>query len=143
MHFQDANHETEREKRFAEIERQQKRSLLKTKIWLFGGLALIVALFVGFFINDTIAAAQPGMYDGFAKCLKEKGAVMYGAIEWCEYTKAQAKMFGNSFKHVDYRNYEKLSGIRKTPTWMIGGERYEGVQSFERLSSLTGCKIDN
>ena len=142
MHQLNANGAEDREKRFEEIGLRQKRSRLKTKIWLFGGLALLAALLIGVFINDTIAAAQPGRYDSFTKCLTEKGAVMYGAIEWCEYTKAQAKMFGNSFKYIEYRNYEKLPGIRRTPTWEINGERHEGVQSFERLSSLTGCKID-
>jgi hypothetical protein len=82
----------------------------------------------------------PGQYDGFAKCLTGNGVVMYGAIEWCSYTKAQANMFGKSFKFVDYRDHTELDGIQKTPTWVIKGERYPGVQGFDRLAALTGCE---
>ncbi len=80
---------------------------------------------------------SPGKYDDFAKCLTEKGAVMYGE-DWCKYTNAQKGMFGKSFKYI---NYQVKENLRKRPTWVIDGESYETVQSFERLAALTGCKI--
>ncbi|MBI4447848.1 hypothetical protein HY643_02615 [Candidatus Woesearchaeota archaeon] len=80
---------------------------------------------------------SPGKYDDFAKCLTEKGAVMYGE-NWCKYTQAQKGMFGRSFKYV---NYVQKTGLRLRPTWVINGETYETVQSFEKLSELTGCKF--
>jgi len=30
-------------------------------------------------------------------------------------------------------------GIARIPTWIINGEKYEGVQSIEKLKELTGC----
>ena len=81
----------------------------------------------------------PGKYDGFAKCLTDKGAIMYGAILTCKYTQGQAAMFGKSFKYVNYKEATELPGIRTTPTWIINGKRYEKVQSFDYLASLTGC----
>ena len=78
---------------------------------------------------------SPGKYDDFAKCLTEKGAVMYGE-DWCKYTNAQKAMFGRSFKYI---NYEQKPDLRKRPTWVIDGKTYETVQSFQRLSELTGC----
>ena len=30
-------------------------------------------------------------------------------------------------------------GITHVPTWIINGEKYEGVQSIEKLKELTGC----
>ena len=30
-------------------------------------------------------------------------------------------------------------GITRIPTWIINGEKYEGVQSIEKLKELTGC----
>ena len=30
-------------------------------------------------------------------------------------------------------------GINRIPTWIINGEKYEGVQSIEKLKELTGC----
>jgi len=85
--------------------------------------------------------ALPGPYDNFAKCLSDKGAVMYGAISWCKYTQGQAAMFGKSFKYVNYHDESELEGIKTRPTWVINGKRYETVQSFQTLSSITNCKI--
>jgi hypothetical protein len=109
----------------------RKRKLL----WAFGSLAVIIIIIAG------VAFAMPGKLDKFATCLTDKGAVMYGAIEWCHYTQDQAGMFGKSFKLVNYQDYRDLPGIKKTPTWQINGALYENVQSLERLSALTGCPL--
>ena len=66
---------------------------------------------------------------------------MYGA-DGCMYSQAQRTMFGKSFKYLDYEDYTKGPSIKITPTWIINGERYERVQSFERLSALTDCKFN-
>ena len=102
--------------------------------YVIGTVSLVVLVGLGVFF-----VASPGKYDRFAQCLKEKGAVMYGAIDWCSYTKSQANMFGKSFKYVEYRDYSELEGIGKTPTWVFEGEWLAGVQSFERLAAVTGC----
>jgi hypothetical protein len=109
-----------------------------------GGGTLIIILTVVFVVNARVAAQQPGMYDSFAQCLTEKGVVVYGALATCKYTQAQANMFGNSFKYLDYRDYREYEGLPRitiTPTWLIDDQRYERVQSFERLSALTGCPV--
>ncbi len=85
-------------------------------------------------------ANKPGLLDDFAKCLTEKGAIMYGA-PLCKYTAAQKAMFGNSFKHVDYRDFTKDPNVEITPTWLINGAYYQNVQTFDRLSALTGCPL--
>ncbi len=106
----------------------------------------IIASVVGVIILSIIAysvysISKPGPYDSFTKCLTEKGAVMYGALGWCKFTQAQRAMFGKSFKYVNYHEFQDLQGIKKTPTWVINGQWYENVQSFDKLSALTGCKI--
>lgn len=100
---------------------------------------LVIAAVCFFLFAALIAYLQfsPGKYDSFAKCLTEKGAVMYGE-DWCQYTNAQKGMFGKSFKYIDY---EVREGLNVRPTWVIDGKTYETVQSFERLSALTGCEI--
>ena len=61
--------------------------------------------------------------DAFAKCLTEKGLVMYGA-EWCENCKIQEEAFGESFKYIKYvecPENTKLcldAGIQGYPTWI-------------------------
>lgn len=106
----------------------------------------IVLSIIGIFIiaiaaYSVISYNKPGQYDGFAKCLAEKGAVMYGALGWCKYTQGQKAMFGRSFKYLNYKEFTELPGIKKTPTWVINGKWYENTQSFDKLSEITGCRI--
>ena len=112
----------------------------KRKKHLTIGISIVVVLLL---VGSLVYAfrLRPGKWDDFAKCLTEKGAVMYGAIDWCQYTKQQVGMFGRSFKHVNYKDFPELPGIKKTPTWVYAGEWYDGVQSFERLAAVTGCSF--
>lgn len=105
-----------------------------------------IAAVVGIIILATAAYSvysinKPSPYDNFAKCLTEKGAVMYGAMDWCKFTQAQKGMFGKSFNYINYHEFQDLPGIKKTPTWVVNGAWHENVQSFEKLSALTGCKL--
>ena len=90
--------------------------------------------------------SSPGEYDDFAKCLTENNATMYGT-EWCSHCKAQKALFGKSFKYVNYVDCDKYdteclkAGINGYPTWKINEKDYQGEQSLERLSALTGCSI--
>lgn len=119
-----------REERFAK--EREKKAKKKKKI-VVGSIVvlLLFASIVAFYF------LTPGQYDSFAKCLTEKGAVMYGE-DWCQYTNAQKNMFGKSFKYI---NYQVKKGLSKRPTWVIDGKSYETVQSFQRLSALTGCEM--
>ncbi len=109
-----------------------KKSKKKFKVI---AITAVLLLILGSWI--VYSSLSPGKYDEFAKCLTEKGAVMYGE-DWCKYTNAQKGMFGKSFKYI---NYQVKEDLRKRPTWVIDGESYETVQSFERLSVLTGCRF--
>lgn len=111
----------------------------------------IVFLLIGLIAIFSIATVysytqKAGEYDGFATCLTEKGVVVYGN-DFCSYTGKQLNYFGKSDKYLNYvkcADEEKLCNekdIMVTPTWEINGETYEGVQTFEKLSGLTGCEI--
>ena len=131
--------QTEHEQRIEQKQAYGYRASGKTKYYA-------IAAFIGVIILAIVAYSvysinKPGQYDNFAKCLNEKGAVMYGALDWCKYTQAQKAMFGKSFKYLNYHEYNELPGIKKTPTWVINGEWHENVQSFDKLAALTGCKL--
>ncbi|MAG91249.1 hypothetical protein CMO83_01070 [Candidatus Woesearchaeota archaeon] len=125
----------EHQKQFQE----QKTKSRKSKYYIIGAIVGILILAVGGF--SVYSISKPGQYDGFAKCLTEKGAVMYGAMDWCQYTQAQKGMFGKSFDEIEYHEYQDLPGIKKTPTWVYQDKWYENVQSFESLAAITGCKL--
>jgi len=111
----------------------------------------------GYFVRDeddltttsptvTTISTEKTDLDRFANCLSEKGATMYGA-EWCGACKSQKRMFGESFKYVNYvecpesRELCEEKGIRGYPTWIINDLPHVGIQEFETLSSLTGCSL--
>ncbi|MBI2136656.1 hypothetical protein HYU06_06310 [Candidatus Woesearchaeota archaeon] len=129
----------ERERNLAEHKHSQKQKKKKTLI-IAGSILAVIILAIS--VYAAVRALTPGTWDNFAKCLNEKGAVMYGAISWCKYTQEQAGMFGKSFKYLNYRDHTELPGIKKTPTWVIDGKWYENVQSFQTLAAATGCRYD-
>lgn len=128
----------QRLEKLKQTEEHQKKSS-KSKYYIItaviGVIILAVAAYSVYSIN------KPGLYDNFAKCLSDKGAVMYGAMDWCKYTQAQKAMFGKSFKYINYHEFQDLPGIKKTPTWVINGAWHENVQSFDKLAAITGCKV--
>ncbi len=132
------NKEIENRRKDIEQHHAQRQKSKKTK-WVIA-ISLLAVIIIGSAGFALINSLKPGKYDNFAKCLKEKGAVIYGA-PWCEYTKAQKAMFGKSVKYLDYKTYDELPNIKLTPTWVINGQWYERVQDFNRLSALTGCPI--
>jgi glutaredoxin len=96
-------------------------------------------------VPDTLQ--EDNSYSGLADCLTKKGAVMYGT-GWCGFCKKQKDLFGDSFKDIDYVNCDQdkdkctSAGVRGYPTWKIAGKNYPGMQTFEKLSSLSGCELD-
>ena len=121
-----------------EIQEHQLKSS-KSKYYIIASVIGVVILAVAAYSAYSIN--KPGEYDNFAKCLSEKGAVMYGAMSWCKFTQGQKAMFGKSFKYIGYHEFNELPGIKKTPTWVINGAWHENVQSFDKLAALTGCKL--
>ena len=106
-------------------------------------VAFIITVFSYFAYANSL---KPGQYDNFAKCLTATGAVVYGN-DFCQYTNKQLNWFGKSWKHLNYvrcaENKElcQSKGIDVTPTWEINGKLYEEVQTFEKLSEITGCNL--
>ncbi len=113
------------------------------KYLLLGGaiLAVIILAYTFYFRFQL-----PGEYDNFAKCLTEKGAVIYGN-DFCSYTNKQRNWFGNSKKYLNYvkcvdnKDLCDNKGVKITPTWEINGKTYSGVYDFARLAELSGCSI--
>ena len=128
----------------AKHEAKEEKNPVNIKKYLLFGifLAAVILFAAGFYIRGL----SPGKYDDFAKCLTEKGAVIYGN-DFCSYTNQQRNGFGESQKYLNYVKCfddEELcdsKGVKITPTWEIEGKMYSGVQGFETLSRLTGCEI--
>ena len=137
------SHEAQKEyeQRIEHHKQTQEHQLKSSKSKYYAIAAVIGVIILATAAYSAYSIVKPGPYDNFAKCLTEKGAVMYGAMGWCHFTQGQRGMFGKSFKYINYHEFNELPGIKKTPTWVINGAWYENVQSFDKLSALTGCRI--
>ncbi|MFZ2149611.1 MAG: hypothetical protein WAV15_00405 [Minisyncoccia bacterium] len=98
------------------------------------------------------ASAGPGIYDEFATCLKDKGAVFYGAF-WCPHCQSQKKLFGSSQKLLPYVECSTADGRGQTqaciekgitsyPTWEFAdGSKLNGEIPLAQLAEKTSCVL--
>lgn len=115
-------------------------------------IIIVAILIIGFAVLLINWQSQPGKLDVFAKCLKEKGAVFYGAF-WCPHCQNQKALFGKSAKLLPYIECStpdsksqlavcKDKNIKSYPTWEFkDSSRLEGEASLTQLSEKTGCQI--
>ena len=101
---------------------------------------------------DSSTSSGPGKYDAFATCLKDEGAVFYGAF-WCSHCQATKKLFGSSQKFLPYMECSTPDGrsqvqacadknITSYPTWEFAdGSRFEGEVTLEQLAIKTSCQL--
>ncbi len=119
--------------------------------------ALIFWIAVGLLIVGGIGAAifvKPGGSDlvPFAQCLKEKGAIFYGAY-WCPHCQRQKAMFGSAEQALPYVECSTPDGkaqlqvcidkkIKNYPTWdFADGSRLTGERALSELAEKTGCTL--
>lgn len=95
---------------------------------------------------------KPGKLDAFASCIKDSGAIFYGAF-WCPHCQNQKALFGSSAKLLPYLECSTPdgrgqlpvctdAGVTGYPTWVFAdGSREGGEVSLERLSEKTACPL--
>ncbi len=112
---------------------------------------LVIAVVTIAYYLFSQSASGLGKYDDFAKCITEKGIVVYGAY-WCPHCLNQKNIFGSSWKYVDYVECDpkginanlqlcQEKGISGYPTWDIGGRQYAGELTLSSLAKLSGCSL--
>ncbi len=123
---------------------------MKNGVLIFWGIIIaIIIIGVG---SSFFVSAQPGKLDTFAQCLKDKGAVFYGAF-WCPHCQATKAMFGRSAKLLPYTECSTPDSkgqlqvcqdkkIQSYPTWEFAdGSRLTGERTLQELSDKTGCPL--
>lgn len=137
---------------------------MKPMVKVLMSIAILAILVVGFYyITKTISAVtgksilgwliktdadenENQKLDDFAKCLTEKGVVLY-IKNGCPHCRAQEEIFEDSIDYLNIiecsENVEKCSELIGVPAWEIPGKEdfVYGRQSFEELSELTGCEL--
>lgn len=119
------------------------------KLLIVAAVAAVIAV-LGFVI--WFQSRQPGKLDGFARCLKEKGAMFYGAF-WCSHCQNQKALFSESQKYLPYIECSAPDGksqleicnkedIKGYPTWKFSdGSVEKGELSLQKLSEKTSCPL--
>jgi glutaredoxin len=121
-----------------------KKKTLKLSLVGIGILVFIISS-----ISYLTSHEDPAISE-LAQCLTDKDATMYGSF-WCGHCSDQKKLFGNSFKNIDYVECDErgdnpqpercqIEGITGYPTWKINGQIMSGVISLNQLSSVAGCE---
>ncbi len=122
------------------------------KIFVSVIVFLILGTVASVLIQSDPVPTGPGKYDTFATCLKDKGAVFYGAF-WCSHCQNTKEMFGSSQKLLPYVECStadgngqmqicKDKGIMGYPTWTFAdGSTLGGELSFEQLAEKTSCQL--
>ncbi|MEK6907306.1 MAG: hypothetical protein AABW45_02155 [Nanoarchaeota archaeon] len=129
----------------------QEKNKKSRKKFLF--IIITLAIVGGLVYIGVANSLKPGEYDDFAKCLTEKKVKEYGAF-WCPNCAEQKKLFGKSFKYVDYIECDargdnaqpelcQKEGITGYPTWEYNNTKYPGVRSLEELSEISGCSLNS
>ncbi len=119
---------------------------------VLGALLIIGIIAVLIVIGKSGESYAQEDIDNFAKCLTEKGGVMYGAF-WCPHCAKVKKNFGESFRHIEYvecdprgDNEQSLlcieKGIEAYATFEFNNDpttRLVGEPTFEELAVASGC----
>jgi thiol-disulfide isomerase/thioredoxin len=116
---------------------------------------IIIVLILGAIATFLLRGSTPVTtvnYDALATCLKDKGAVFYGAF-WCPHCNNEKKLFGASAKLLPYVECSTPDGANQTqickdkniqgyPTWTFAdGSTLSGEIPLATLAEKTGCVL--
>ncbi len=122
---------------------------MKKAAWI-----VIFVLFVAFvvWLIMTPKRVAPSKLDSFAICLKDSGAVFYGAF-WCPHCQTQKKLFGTAERLLPYVECSTPDGnsqlpvcvekkITGYPTWIFkDGSILTGEVPLVDLAEKTACVL--
>jgi uncharacterized membrane protein len=113
-----------------------------------GGGAAVAAAVVGAAVFASYPGGATAYQVGLVQHLAKVNGVMYGAY-WCPACKEQKARFGSAAAQIPYVECDPRAaggrpdlcqaiGVRSFPTWMIAGQRREGVLSLDELARMSG-----
>jgi len=125
---------------------------MKIFLWTLGIVVLGGGLLFAVKTMNKPAGNTRGQYDAFAQCLKDSGAVFYGAF-WCPHCQEQKAAFGDSAHLLPYVECStpdmkgqtqicKDKGITGYPTWIFkDGSKLSGLVEMKELAEKTACVL--
>jgi uncharacterized membrane protein len=124
----------------------------RRRIWprTAGAVAAALLFVLGGYALPQQPAADGAYAEGLARHLVATGATFYGTY-WCRFCAEQKRLFGQAAAYLPYVECDPRSprgqpavcaraGVRAYPTWVIGGQRFEGVIPLADLARLSGYR---
>jgi len=110
---------------------------MKKRSWVT--ITIIVAVIILAIV--LINASKNGVSKETAMCIANN-SILYVQFG-CHACEIQEEMFGENYQYLNvidcWFERERCEGITFTPTWLINNEKYDEVQTIEKLKELTGC----
>jgi len=107
-----------------------------------GWVTIIIILAVIILAVMIMSKSHPETSKEIVECIGENSE-LYIQLG-CSACQTQEEMFGDNSQYLNiidcWFEKEKCGKIEYTPTWIIKGEKYVGVQSISTLQELTGCQ---
>jgi uncharacterized membrane protein len=118
--------------------------------WTAGAVAAALLFVLGGYALPQQPTADGAYAEGLARHLVATGATFYGTY-WCRFCAEQKRLFGQAAAYLPYVECDPRSprgqpavcaraGVRAYPTWVIGGQRFEGVMPLADLARLSGYR---
>ncbi len=110
---------------------------MKKGSWITFGIIILVVILSILIIRKPSNTTT----EAIAKCIGDN-SMLYVQLG-CPHCKTQEEMFGDNVKYLKtidcFFERDKCAAINATPTWLISGRYYEGVQSIDDLKTYAGC----
>lgn len=111
---------------------------MKKGTWITISIIVVVIL-IAIFVTKKPESMTT---EEVAKCIGDK-STLYVQLG-CPHCKTQEEMFGDNVKFLNevdcfFERDKCGDAINATPTWVISGRYYEGIQSIDNLKTYTGC----
>jgi hypothetical protein len=102
-------------------------------------IILAVVIFAVYLVMQNTGSTN----EELVKCIGER-STLYIQLG-CHACETQEKMFGDNYQYINsvdcFYEQDKCAQeeIEATPTWIIGGEKFRGVQTIDKLKERTNC----
>lgn len=122
---------------------EQKKLKISNNLISILIIIAVIGIFIFFFFRNNHNNTAGSVSDEVIRCIVDKSEVYVST--GCPHCAKQEEILGSGLQYFSLTDCRKQSqecvdkNIQVVPTWIISGERYEGVRSVEELRNLTGC----
>lgn len=122
---------------------EQKKLKISNNLISILIIIAVIGIVAFFFFRNNHTQSTENVDNQVMRCIAGKSEVYVST--GCPHCAKQEEILGSGLEYFTLTDCRKTSqecvdkNIQVVPTWIISGERYEGVRSVAQLRNLTGC----